>query len=366
MVGTGWQTGGTCGGRVKGGVPRAASVSGCGRREDGWGKCVRARLGWARRRASTGVADGAIGPRPGRRRRIERAGLQLGGKRLMGAADRGPQKEGCGRRTRAPPPVGRGTEAFGRAGSVWAPFIFAVAASPPVYVPPISLILTRRRSSCRRLSFGSYKPALVHFFEQAHPVIPPAHPRRSLLPYTTAMYFAKTLVVLSVALSAMASPHMARGVNHRALAHRNPAPVAEPEPVVVAPVRKRANSSRCKTRASSSAAATSSSVAPSTSSSATPSSTSAVHSSSSIAIPQNVESSAVASTEAPATTTQQATTTTKAATSTKHSTTAQATTSASSSSSSDDPLGILTGTHTGDGTLIYIKRQGGPVSHMFF
>ena len=196
--------------------------------------------------------------------------------------------------------------------------------------------------------------------------------------HSTAMYFSKAIVVLSVALSALASPHVARGVNHRAVAHRAAMPIPDPEPTVVAPVKRsrKRSSNRCITRSSSSVAPTSSSVISSSvvstssslvsssslftssSSSETPTTTHhTTHTSSSIAVPQNVESDTPTTSEAAPTTSTTPTSTkestTKAPTSTKHSSTAQATTSASSSSSSDDPLGILTGTHSGDGKSIF-------------
>ncbi|KAH9944071.1 RlpA-like double-psi beta-barrel-protein domain-containing protein-containing protein [Epithele typhae] len=143
------------------------------------------------------------------------------------------------------------------------------------------------------------------------------------------MMFTRTLVVLSVALSALASPHMARGVKHHDIARRAAMPEAAPEPVLVAPpkVRKRA-SDRCKTRSSSSSAATTSSVSTSSSTPSTSSthdsSSSSTHTSSSLVVPQNKATTKTSTSEAPATT--------------------------SSTSSANDPLGILTGTHTGQAT----------------
>ncbi|OJT03036.1 hypothetical protein TRAPUB_6379 [Trametes pubescens] len=159
------------------------------------------------------------------------------------------------------------------------------------------------------------------------------------------MFFSKTLVVLSVALSALASPHAARGIHHRDVAHRAAMPIAQPEPVV-APIRKRADSKRCKVRsstaASSTAAATTSLVAPlNVESSAAPATT---------ATPTT--EAAPTTTKAAETTTQAAPTTTKAATTTKHTTTqAAATTSAASSSGGSDVANFLAGTNVGQATF---------------
>ncbi len=129
------------------------------------------------------------------------------------------------------------------------------------------------------------------------------------------MFFSKTLVVLSVALSAFAGPgDIARGMHHRDIAHRAAMPIAQPE-LVVAPIRKRANTNRCKAHSSAAASPT--------------------------AAPLNVESD-------PAT---KAAPTTQATT-TKH-TTAQAAvpTKAPSSSGGSDLANFLAGTNTGEGML---------------
>ncbi|PIL31598.1 hypothetical protein GSI_06300 [Ganoderma sinense ZZ0214-1] len=177
------------------------------------------------------------------------------------------------------------------------------------------------------------------------------------------MYFSKAIVVLSAALSAMASPHMARGVHHRELACRAAMP-SIPEAAAVPEqnlkmLKKRASTNRCRVR-STTAAATSTSVSSSHSSSATHSSSAArvtsSASSSSIIPPQNVESTTAApqptSTKVarPTTTKVRPTTTPRPSTTQKTTTAAAPTTSASSGSSASDPLGILTGTHSGDGT----------------
>ncbi|RDX52071.1 hypothetical protein OH76DRAFT_242576 [Lentinus brumalis] len=157
------------------------------------------------------------------------------------------------------------------------------------------------------------------------------------------MMFPKAFVVASLALSALATPHMARHVDHRAVAHRAAMPDAAPEPVVVPAKKKRADSSRCKVRSSSSApAATSSSIAP----------------------VKNVQSAAPTSSEAPPTTkaaeptttpssTKEKPTTTKEPATTEKPTTSKAAepTSPPSSGSANDPLGILTGQHVGQGTF---------------
>ncbi|KAI8980645.1 RlpA-like double-psi beta-barrel-protein domain-containing protein-containing protein [Trametes punicea] len=164
------------------------------------------------------------------------------------------------------------------------------------------------------------------------------------------MYFSKALVVLSIALSAMASPHMLRRVNHHDIARRAPVPAAEPEPVLAAPRRKRTDNKRCKVRSTSSVP--SSTAAPTTS----------------IVVPQNVESDPASSpkpatsatpttspaeakpTTQPATTHQQQTT---ASPTTHHTTAAAPTTSSSSggSSSTSGEPGFMSGTHIGDGTF---------------
>ncbi|KAM5533116.1 hypothetical protein V8D89_013259 [Ganoderma adspersum] len=195
------------------------------------------------------------------------------------------------------------------------------------------------------------------------------------------MYFSKAIVVLSVALSAMASPHMARGVHHRDLARRAAMPSVPalarraampsiPEPAVdseenLKMLKKRASTKRCRVRTTT-VVATSTSVSSSHSSSATHSSSAArvtsSASSSSITPPQNVESTTATpqptsthvaqptTTAKPTTTKVQPTTTAQPTTTQKTTTAAAPTTSASSGSSASDPLGILTGTHSGDGT----------------
>ncbi|OSD03599.1 hypothetical protein PYCCODRAFT_1451679 [Trametes coccinea BRFM310] len=148
----------------------------------------------------------------------------------------------------------------------------------------------------------------------------------------------------------MASPHMPRRVDHHGLARRAAIPVAEPEPVLAAPRRKRSSTGRCKVRSTSSAA---------------PSST-AAPTSSAIVVPQNVESDP-ASTSTPATTATPTSTpaetkptstpaetkpTSTATPSTTHhsSSAAPATSSAASTGSSSDEPSYMTGTQTGDGT----------------
>ena len=54
------------------------------------------------------------------------------------------------------------------------------------------------------------------------------------------MFFSKALVVASLALSALAGPHMARRVDHRAVAHRAAMPEPAPEAVIVPAKKKRA------------------------------------------------------------------------------------------------------------------------------
>lgn len=163
------------------------------------------------------------------------------------------------------------------------------------------------------------------------------------------MFFSKAIVVFSAALAVVASPHMARGVHHREFARRAAMP-SIPEPVEVPQrmLKKRASTNRCRVRSTTAAASSTSVSSPH---SATHSSTAArvTSSASSISIipPQNVESTTVV---AQPTTTAQATT--KVESTTTHQTTSAAapTTSASSGSSASDPLGILTGIHSGDGT----------------
>ncbi|KAI0800900.1 RlpA-like double-psi beta-barrel-protein domain-containing protein-containing protein [Fomes fomentarius] len=188
------------------------------------------------------------------------------------------------------------------------------------------------------------------------------------------MYFSKTLIVLSAALSALASPHIARAPNHHALAHRAAIPDAAPEPVVEPKkIRRRADTSRCKVRSSSAAPAATSSVSsstsrttvhavtPSTSSSSSSSSssstlrTSAAHSSS-IVPPKNVGGDPTSAeveptTEPPKPTTTKAQTPTEKPTTTKQTTAAPEPTKTSSGGSGNDPLGILSGGHTGEGTF---------------
>ncbi|KAI0756636.1 RlpA-like double-psi beta-barrel-protein domain-containing protein-containing protein [Daedaleopsis nitida] len=175
------------------------------------------------------------------------------------------------------------------------------------------------------------------------------------------------LLVLSAALSAVASPHHARAPSHHAIAQRAAIPEAAPQPVVVPQpkkVRKRGDSSRCRTRSSSPApAATTTHV----SSSSVPHTTSSPTSSpsptpSSIVPPKNVgaDPTEEPSTDTPAPTTTKAPepTTTKAAAPTTTKAPEPTTTKAASptptttaASSGNDPLGILTGTHSGDGTF---------------
>ncbi|EIW63023.1 uncharacterized protein TRAVEDRAFT_69180 [Trametes versicolor FP-101664 SS1] len=127
------------------------------------------------------------------------------------------------------------------------------------------------------------------------------------------MFLSKTLVFLSVALSALAGPgHVARGVHHRDIAHRAAMPFAQPEPVV-ASARRRADTGRCKAHPSIAASPT--------------------------VAPLNVESDPATTKAAPATT--------------KHTTTkAAAPTHATGSSSGDSALAnFLPGTNTGEATF---------------
>ncbi|TFK91697.1 hypothetical protein K466DRAFT_659886 [Polyporus arcularius HHB13444] len=164
------------------------------------------------------------------------------------------------------------------------------------------------------------------------------------------MMFPKAFVVASLALSVLATPHMARHVDHRAVAHRAAMPDAAPEPVVVPAKKKRADS-RCKVRSSSSApAATSSSIVPvknvqsaAPTSSEAPPTTKAAEPTTKAAEPTTTPSS----TKEKPTSTKEPATTEKPTTSSK----AAEPTSSPSSGSANDPLGILTGKHVGQGTF---------------
>ncbi|KAI0660445.1 RlpA-like double-psi beta-barrel-protein domain-containing protein-containing protein [Cubamyces menziesii] len=160
------------------------------------------------------------------------------------------------------------------------------------------------------------------------------------------MFFSKTLVVLSVALSALASPHMPRGAsNHHGIARRAAMPVAEPEPVMAAPLRKRSDSKRCKVRSTTSVA------------SSTAAATVAIS-----AIPQNVESDPASSatpTSTPENTptpTSHKQTPTSTPTPTSHSSSSSAAPQSTQGSSGGDSgsnsggPSWLTGTQSGDGT----------------
>ncbi|KAI0778552.1 RlpA-like double-psi beta-barrel-protein domain-containing protein-containing protein [Trametes elegans] len=166
------------------------------------------------------------------------------------------------------------------------------------------------------------------------------------------MFVPKALLVLSVALSALASPHMAR-VNHHGVSRRSAMPLAEPEPepVLAAPLRRRGNNKRCKARSSS--AAPSSTAAPTTSLAAplnvesdpttsfTPSSTEAEATPTSSAAPTTKETPTTTKQEQPTTTKQEQPTTSAAP---------PAETSQASSGGSDQPS-FMTGTQTGQGTF---------------
>lgn len=132
------------------------------------------------------------------------------------------------------------------------------------------------------------------------------------------MFLSKTLVVLSVALSALAGPgHAARGVHHRDIAHRAAMPIAQPEPLV-ASARRRADTGRCKAHSSAAASPT--------------------------VAPLNVESDPATTQAAPSTT--------------KH-TTAHATVPTHAASSSGDSAlaNFLPGTNTGEGMPRYLARM---------
>ncbi|KAI0330553.1 hypothetical protein GY45DRAFT_1323494 [Cubamyces sp. BRFM 1775] len=160
------------------------------------------------------------------------------------------------------------------------------------------------------------------------------------------MFFSKTLVVLSVALSALASPHMPRGAsNHHGIARRAAMPVAEPEPVMAAPLRRRSDTKRCKVRSTTPAA------------SSTASATAAIS-----PVPQNVESDP-ASSATPTSTPENTPTPTShketpTSTPTPHSSSSSAAPqssassgdSGSSSGSSSGGPSWLSGTQSGDGT----------------
>ncbi|KAH9950476.1 RlpA-like double-psi beta-barrel-protein domain-containing protein-containing protein [Amylocystis lapponica] len=66
------------------------------------------------------------------------------------------------------------------------------------------------------------------------------------------MFFSKTLLVVSLALSASAASleHISRANHHRSLAHRAPEPIAMPQPVAVTPPRKRNIKKRCNPNSS--------------------------------------------------------------------------------------------------------------------
>lgn len=186
------------------------------------------------------------------------------------------------------------------------------------------------------------------------------------------MYFSKALVVLSVAVSALASPHVARGVHHRDIAHRAAMPEAAPEPIVVPSrkIKKRADTNRCKVRSSSSAAPAATTYAPSpTSQSSSAAPTTSINSSSVIVPPKNVESDPTTSqapepttSAAPEPTTTEKPHTTQKPTTTKQQTTAKPTTTQSSGGSGNDPLGILTGDKSGDGVFFSAFLLGEHVS----
>ncbi len=207
----------------------------------------------------------------------------------------------------------------------------------PVHISPPSF-LSRACPSCPSLPSLAIPHALSH---------PSSHP--------SAMMFPKAFVVASLALSALATPHMARHVDHRAVAHRAAMPDAAPEPVVVPAKKKRADSSRCKVRSSSSApAATSSSIVPVKNvQSAAPTSSEAPPTSSEAPTTKAAEPTTKAAepTTTPSSTKEKPTSTKEPATTEKPTTSSKAAepTSSPSSGSANDPLGILTGQHVGQG-----------------
>ncbi|KAI0754121.1 hypothetical protein C8Q80DRAFT_346914 [Daedaleopsis nitida] len=128
------------------------------------------------------------------------------------------------------------------------------------------------------------------------------------------MYFPKMLVLLSVVLSAAAVSHQVRGVNHHAIAARAAQPDAAPEPIPSKAIRKRADTNRCKVGATS-----------------------------------ILEPETTTKHDDPTTTKHDEPTTTEKPTIT-HTTAEPTTTTKSSSGGGNDPQGILSGTHTGEGT----------------
>ncbi|KAI0673505.1 RlpA-like double-psi beta-barrel-protein domain-containing protein-containing protein [Trametes maxima] len=161
------------------------------------------------------------------------------------------------------------------------------------------------------------------------------------------MFFSKTVVVLSVALSALASPHVARHVNHRDIAHRAAMPIPEPEPVLAAPVRKRASNGRCKAR-SSSAAPSSTAIVPPLNVESTPATSAAPETSAAPTTKAEATTQAQPTTHEQPTTQAAPTTTPKPAT-THHTTAAAPATTSQASSSGNEPS-FMTGTQTGQGT----------------